>query len=182
MAIMYGADAVYLGGEQFGLRAYAGNFSLGDLKEGIDFAHSRGKKVYLTMNIIPHNEDFEGMPEYIRTVRNAGVDAIIFSDPGVFDLIRREAPDMELHLSTQANNTNWRSALFWHRLGVKRIILARELSLDEIREIRKNTPRELNSRYCSWRNVFHTRKMPPQLHDGARLKPRALRPSRGSTT
>ncbi|MGI6669649.1 MAG: peptidase U32 family protein [Acetivibrionales bacterium] len=143
MAIMYGADAVYLGGEQFGLRAYAGNFSLGDLKEGIDFAHSRGKKVYLTMNIIPHNEDFEGMPEYIRTVRNAGVDAIIFSDPGVFDLIRREAPDMELHLSTQANNTNWRSALFWHRLGVKRIILARELSLDEIREIRKNTPREL---------------------------------------
>jgi putative protease len=143
MAIIYGADAVYLGGEEFGLRAYAGNFSLRDLKEGIDFAHSRGKKIYLTMNIIPHNDDFEGMPEYIREVRDAGVDAIIFSDPGVFDLIRREAPDMELHLSTQANNTNWRSAQFWHRLGVKRIILARELSLDEIREIRNNTPEDL---------------------------------------
>ncbi|MGE5613655.1 MAG: peptidase U32 family protein [Bacillota bacterium] len=143
MAIVYGADAVYLGGEEFGLRAYAGNFGPRDLKEGIHFAHSKGKKVYLTMNIIPHNEDFKGMPEYIREVRDAGVDAIIFSDPGVFDLIRREAPDMELHLSTQANNTNWRSALFWHRHGVKRIILARELSLDEIREIRKNTPEDL---------------------------------------
>ncbi len=143
MAIMYGADAVYLGGEEFGLRASAGNFGMDELKEGISFAHSRGKRVYVTMNIIPHNEDFDGMPEYIRQVRELGADAVIFSDPGIFDLLRQEAPDMELHLSTQANNTNWRSASFWHRQGVKRIILARELSLNEIREIRQNTPKDL---------------------------------------
>jgi len=143
MAILYGADAVYLGGEEFGLRANAGNFGPEELKKGVEFAHLRGKKVYLTMNIIPHNEDFDGMPEYIRQVRQAGVDAVIFSDPGVFDMLRQEAPEMELHLSTQANNTNWRSAVFWHRQGVKRIILARELSLDEIREIRRNTPEDL---------------------------------------
>ncbi len=143
MAVMYGADAVYLGGEEYGLRASAGNFSRDELMEGISFAHERGKKVYLTMNIIPHDEDFKGMAEYIRQVREMGVDAVIFSDPGIFELLRQEAPDMELHLSTQANNTNWRSAAFWHRHGVKRIILARELSLDEIREIRKNTPPDL---------------------------------------
>ncbi len=143
MAILYGADAVYLGGEEFGLRASAGNFGLQELREGIAFAHSHGKRVYVTMNVIPHNEDFEGMPEYIRQVRDAGADAVIFSDPGVFDLLRQEAPDMELHLSTQANNTNWRSASFWHRLGVKRVILARELSQDEISEIRRNVPAEL---------------------------------------
>lgn len=143
MAIIYGADAVYLGGEEFGLRASAGNFGSDELKEGISFAHSRGKKVYVTMNIIPHNEDFDGMPEYIRKLRDMGADAVIFSDPGIFDMLRQVAPDMELHLSTQANNTNWRSAAFWHRQGVKRIILARELSLGEIREIRKNVPKDL---------------------------------------
>jgi putative protease len=143
MAIVYGADAVYLGGEEFGLRASAGNFGPDELREGIAFAHSKGKRVYLTMNIIPHNEDFEDMPEYIRQVRDSGIDAIIFSDPGVFDLIRQEAPQMELHLSTQANNTNWRSASFWYRMGVKRIILARELSLNEIKDIRGNVPEDL---------------------------------------
>ena len=143
MAIIYGADAVYLGGEEFGLRASAGNFGSDEMKEGISFAHSRGKKVYVTMNIIPHNEDFDGMPEYIRKLRDMGADAVIFSDPGIFDMLRQVAPDMELHLSTQANNTNWRSAAFWHRQGVKRIILARELSLGEIREIRKNVPKDL---------------------------------------
>ncbi len=143
MAVIYGADAVYLGGEEFGLRASAGNFSAEDLAEGIAFAHDRGKKVYMTMNIIPHNEDFENMPDYIRQVRDAGVDAVIFSDPGIFDMLRQEAPEMELHLSTQANNTNWRSASFWHRMGVKRVILARELSLQEISEIRRNVPADL---------------------------------------
>lgn len=143
MAILYGADAVYLGGEEFGLRASAGNFGSDDLKEGIKFAHSRGKKIYVTMNIIPHNEDFKEMPGYIRELREIGADAVIFSDPGVFDLLRGEAPELELHLSTQANNTNWRSAAFWHRLGVKRVILARELSLEEIREIRSNVPESL---------------------------------------
>lgn len=143
MAIIYGADAVYLGGEEFGLRASAGNFSMEELKEGIDFAHSRGKKVYVTMNIIPHNEDLEGMPGYIRQISELGADAVIFSDPGVFDLLHQEAPDMELHISTQANNTNWRSAAFWHRQGVKRVILARELSISEIKDIRKNVPGDL---------------------------------------
>jgi len=143
MAVIYGADAVYLGGEEFGLRAFAGNFTREELKEGIEFAHERGKKVYITMNIIPHNEDFEGMPEYIRWIREAGADAIIFSDPGVLELIKQEAPDMELHLSTQANNTNWRSASFWHKQGVKRIILARELSFKEIRQIRDQVPDSL---------------------------------------
>ena len=143
MAVIYGADAVYLGGEGYGLRAYAGNFSDGELREGIAFAHARGRKVYLTMNIIPHSKDLEGMAEYISRVRGMGVDAVIFSDPGIFELLREHAPDMELHLSTQANNTNWRSAAFWHRHGVKRIILARELSIDEIREIRRNVPEDL---------------------------------------
>lgn len=143
MAVIYGADAVYLGGEEFGLRASAGNFNREELSEGIHFAHSHGKKVYLTMNIIPHNEDFEGMPEYIRQVKEAGVDAVIFSDPGIFDMLRQEAPELELHLSTQANNTNWRSASFWHRMGVKRIILARELSLGEISDIRQRVPKDL---------------------------------------
>jgi putative protease len=143
MAVVYGADAVYLGGEEYGLRAAAGNFSENELREGIAFAHTRGRRVYLTMNIIPHNEDFEGMAEYIARVRDMGLDAVIFSDPGVFELLHEHAPDMELHLSTQANNTNWRSAAFWHRHGVKRIILARELSADEIREIRRNVPEDL---------------------------------------
>jgi Collagenase and related proteases len=143
MAIIYGADAVYAGGEEFGLRAYADNFSMEDLKVGIDFAHTRNKKIYLTMNIIPHNEDLENMGEYIKQVSDLGVDAIILSDPGVFSMVREAAPDMEIHLSTQANNTNWKSAQFWYKHGVKRIILARELSLNEILEIRKLTPPEL---------------------------------------
>ncbi len=143
MAIIYGADAVYMGGEAYGLRAFAENFTLDEMKEGIDFAHSRGKRVYLTMNIIPHNEDLKGMPEYVHYVSELGVDAIIISDPGVFSIVKEANPDMEIHLSTQANNTNWKSALFWHRLGVKRIILARELSLEEISEIREKTPEDL---------------------------------------
>lgn len=143
MAIIYGADAVYAGGEEFGLRAYADNFSLEELKTGVDFAHSRNKKVYLTMNIIPHNEDLENMHAYVGQVEKAGVDAIILSDPGVFSIVREVAPDIEIHLSTQANNTNWKSAEFWHKHGIKRIILARELSLSEIKRIREMTSPEL---------------------------------------
>jgi putative protease len=143
MAILYGADAVYAGGEEFGLRAYAGNFTREELGEGVAFAHERGKKVYLTMNIIPHNADLEGMADYARQAAGLGVDAVIFSDPGVYSIVRDVVPEMELHLSTQANNTNWRSAAFWHANGVKRIILARELSLGEVREIRERTPEEL---------------------------------------
>jgi len=143
MAVIYGADAVYAGGEEYGLRAYADNFSEQDLRAGIEFAHARGKKVYLTMNIIPHNEDLEGMADYVLKARDMGVDAIILSDPGVFSIVKETAPDMEIHLSTQANNTNWRSAKFWYDHGVKRIILARELSLKEIKEIRERVPEDL---------------------------------------
>lgn len=143
MAILYGADAVYIGGEEYGLRASADNFSLDDMQKGISFAHSHGKKVFLTMNIIPHNDDLKEMDQYIKEVVNLGIDAIILSDPGVFSIVREAAPEIEIHLSTQANNTNWRSAKFWYEHGVKRIILARELSLDEIRDIRSKLPEAL---------------------------------------
>lgn len=143
MAIAYGADAVYFGGDEYGLRAYAGNFSMEEMAEGISFAHGKGRKAYLTVNIIPHNDDLKEMPEYIGKVCGMGVDAIILSDPGVYSIVREVAPETAIHLSTQANNTNWRSARFWFEHGVRRIILSRELSLDEILEIRKKTPDEL---------------------------------------
>ncbi|NLI58241.1 MAG: U32 family peptidase [Clostridium sp.] len=142
MAVIYGADAVYLAGTKFGLRASAGNFTYADLQKGVKFAHDRGKKVYLTMNIFPHNEDIEGMPEFIEKVSSIGIDAIILSDPGVFSLVKEAAPDMNIHLSTQANNTNWLSAKFWYENGVKRIVLARELSLKEIRQIKDKLPED----------------------------------------
>jgi putative protease len=140
MAIIYGADAVYLGGEEFGLRAGADNFTKEEMAEGIKFAHDRGKKVYITVNIIPHNEDLEGLPEYIKEIEEIGADAVILADPGIFSIVKETAPNLEIHLSTQANNTNYKSALFWHNLGVKRIVLARELSFKEIKEIRDKTP------------------------------------------
>ncbi|HHY76924.1 MAG TPA: U32 family peptidase [Clostridiales bacterium] len=143
MALIYGADAVYLGGERFGLRAQARNFTMKDLREGIEFAHNLGKKIYVTVNIIPHNEDLEGLSDYVKELQRIGVDALIFSDPGVFLIIKEAAPDMELHLSTQANNTNYKSAEFWYKQGVKRIILARELSLKEIKEIIDKSPKDL---------------------------------------
>lgn len=140
IAIAYGADAVYISGRQYGLRAFADNFSSTEMEESIRYAHKHGKRVYVTMNIFPRNEDFEGMKEYILFLNRVAVDAVIISDPGILDLIKETAPDMEIHLSTQANNTNWRSATFWHKQGVKRIILARELSIEEISEIREKTP------------------------------------------
>lgn len=144
IAIVYGADAVYLGGEAFGLRSYADNFSFADMNEGVGFAHLRGRKAYLTINIIPHNSDLEALPEYLANVSGIGFDGIILSDPGILTTVRKMLPDMEIHLSTQANNTNWASAVFWHEQGVKRIILARELSLEEIKEIRMKTPKSLD--------------------------------------
>ena len=143
MAIIYGADAVYLGGEKFGLRASAGNFNIEEIKEAVKFVHEKGKKLYVTVNIIPHNEDFIGLPEYLKELENAGVDAILFSDPGVYLAAKDSVPNMELHLSTQANNTNYRSAEFWHKLGVKRIVLARELSFEEITEIVEKSTKDL---------------------------------------
>ena len=135
MAVLYGADAVYIGGEEFGLRAKAGNFSKEDMKLGIGFAHEYGCKVYVTMNIIARNDDFEGMEDYIKEVRDMGADAVIVSDPGVFELVRRTAPGLQIHISTQANNTNFMSARFWRAQGASRIVVARELSCEEIARI-----------------------------------------------
>jgi putative protease len=143
MAIIYGADAVYIGGEKFGLRAAAGNFDIEEIKEAVKFVHENGKRIFVTVNIIPHNEDFIGLPEYLKELEEAGVDAIIFSDPGVYLAAKDSVPNMELHLSTQANNTNYRSAEFWHKQGVKRIVLARELSFEEISEIVEKSPEDL---------------------------------------
>jgi len=142
-AIIYGADAVYIGGQVFGLRAAAKNFSLEEMKEGIEFAHVRGKRVFLVLNIIPHNEDIHYLEQYIEQIKDLGLDAIILSDPGTFMFVKQYAPSLEVHLSTQANNTNFMSANFWHAQGVKRVILARELSFDEISEIRAKTPMTL---------------------------------------
>lgn len=135
MAVIYGADAVYIGGEKYGLRAAAGNFTLDEIKEGAKFAHDNGRRVYVTVNIIPHNEDLEGLEEYLKSLEDAGADALIVSDPSIIMTAREAVPDMPLHLSTQASNTNYKSAEFWHSQGIKRIVLARELSFEEIREI-----------------------------------------------
>lgn len=143
MAYIYGADAVYIGGEKFGLRAAAGNFDIEEIREAAEFAHSLGKKLYITVNIIPHNEDLEGLPEYLRQLEAARVDALIVSDPSIIMMAREEIPQMELHLSTQASNTNYKSALFWHKQGVSRIVLARELSFEEIRETVAKSPETL---------------------------------------
>ncbi len=134
-AIVYGADAVYLGGEAFGLRAGAGNFSFDDMAEGIAFAHERGRKVYVTVNIFAHNKDLAALPDYLRKVAELGADAILVSDPGVFQIAREVVPNLSIHISTQANNTNWQTAMFWQKLGAERIVLARELSLAEVGEI-----------------------------------------------
>ncbi|MEE1224246.1 MAG: U32 family peptidase C-terminal domain-containing protein [Clostridia bacterium] len=143
MAIMYGADAVYIGGEAYSLRTAAENFSISDMKEGIQYAHERGKKVYLTANIIPHNEDINEFENYIKEIRPLGFDAVLISDLGMFDMMRTLAPEIPIHVSTQANNVNWRSAAMWHKLGASRVVLAREMSFEEIAEIRKKIPSDL---------------------------------------
>ncbi len=139
-AIMYGADAVYIGGEAFSLRVAAKNFTLAEIEEGIRFAHDRGKKVYITANIIPHNADLKHFPDFVHEVDRLGADAIIVADLGTFSIVREVAPNLDVHISTQANNTNYKSAQMWHKLGAKRIILARDLSFGEIKEIRENLP------------------------------------------
>ena len=142
-AVIYGADAVYIGGEAFSLRAAADNFDRDTMNEGLKFAHDRGRKVYVAVNIFPHNADLKALPSYIKSLYESGVDAILVSDPGVFSIAREAAPDLEIHISTQANNVNYKSAEFWHKLGAKRIVLARELSLREIKEIREHVPDDL---------------------------------------
>lgn len=142
-AVIYGADAVYIGGEAFGLRAKAKNFSNQEMKEGIAFAHERGAKVYITANILAHNQDLAGVEAYFHELKEIRPDALIISDPGVFAIARRILPDMELHISTQANNTNYGTYRFWYELGAKRVVSARELSLAELKEIRANIPEDM---------------------------------------
>ena len=133
IAITYGADAVYIGGPGFGLRASAKNFSMKEIDDAVQYAHARGKKVYITVNIIPHNDDLIGLEDYLHRLYIAGVDAIIVSDPGILMMAKEIVPELDIHLSTQANNTNYLGARFWEKLGVRRIVVARELSLQEIR-------------------------------------------------
>ncbi|MBO5364390.1 MAG: U32 family peptidase C-terminal domain-containing protein [Clostridia bacterium] len=142
-AFLYGADAVYIGGEEFSLRVAAENFTLEEMREGIAFAHARGGKVYLTANIIPHNRDIEAYAQYLNEVKDMGLDAVILSDLGMFQVTRELAPDLEIHVSTQANNVNYRSARAWRDMGAKRVILAREMSLAEIKEIREKVQPDL---------------------------------------
>lgn len=142
-AVRYGADAVYIGGEAFGLRAKAHNFTLPEMEEGIQFAHAHDCKVYLTVNIFAHNADLSGIREYFRSLQNISIDALIISDPGVVMLAKELLPNVEIHISTQANNTNYETYKFWYQLGAKRVVSARELSLNEIAEIRKQIPEEM---------------------------------------
>lgn len=135
-AFAYGADAVYIGGEEYSLRVAADNFTMRQMAEAVDYAHTLGKKVYLTANVIPHNADVEDYALYIAEAAATGVDAAIISDLGLFQITKEVCPELDIHISTQANNVNYKSAEMWHKLGAKRVILARELSLEEMREIR----------------------------------------------
>ncbi|WP_066873151.1 peptidase U32 family protein [Clostridium mediterraneense] len=141
-AIDFGADAVYIGGSKLNLRAFADNFTNEQIAEGVKYAHERGRKVYVTMNVFPHNADLHGLEEYIEGLAKLNVDAIIVADPSIIVTAKQVAPELEIHLSTQANNVNWRAAKFWYDQGVKRIVLARELSFREIKSIKENLPEE----------------------------------------
>ncbi len=142
-AIDYGADAVYIGGEAFSLRAAAENFSRADMEEGLKYAHDRGKKVYLTANIIPHNADVDEFEKFVDEIKDMGFDAVLIADLGLFDIMREKAPEIPIHISTQANNVNYRSAIAWHKMGAKRVVLGREMSFKEIAEFQKRIPQDL---------------------------------------
>lgn len=142
-AVIFGADAVYIGGEAFGLRAKAKNFSSEDMRAGIAFAHAHNVKVYVTVNILAHNRDLRGVREYLTELKDMAPDALIIADPGIFEMAKEICPEIERHISTQANNTNYATYRFWWKQGAKRVVSARELSLGEIREIRENIPEEM---------------------------------------
>ncbi len=143
IAVIFGADAVYIGGEAFGLRAKARNFSPEDMAEGIAFAHVHGVKVYVTVNILAHNYDLEGVRKYLGELKELKPDGLIIADPGIFMYAKEICPEIERHISTQANNTNYETYRFWYELGAKRVVTARELSLQEIREIREHIPEDM---------------------------------------
>lgn len=139
-AIIYGADAVYIGGEKLGLRVASKNFDDAQMKEGIEFAHQRGKKVYITCNITAHNDDLDGVDEYFKNLEELGADALIISDPAFVQIAKESVPNMQLHLSTQANTTNYMTAKFWQSQGISRIVAARELSIQELAKIKEKCP------------------------------------------
>ena len=143
VAVMFGADAVYIGGEAFGLRAKAKNFSLDEMREGIAFAHAHDVKVYVTANILAHNYDLDGVRTYFEELKEIKPDGLIIADPAIFEIAGEVCPEIDRHISTQANNTNYGTYKFWHKLGATRVVTARELSLEEIKEIRANIPDEL---------------------------------------
>ena len=143
IAVVVGADAVYIGGEAFGLRAKAKNFTHEDMAEGIAFAHEHGVKVYVTVNILAHNDDLPGVREYLQELKELKPDALIIADPGIYMYAKEICPEIERHISTQANNTNYETYRFWYKLGAKRVVTARELSLKEIREIREHIPDDM---------------------------------------
>ncbi|MCF0229626.1 MAG: U32 family peptidase, partial [Parasporobacterium sp.] len=143
VAVKYGADAVYIGGEVFSLRANAHNFTLDEMREGISFAHEHGVKVYVTANILAHNRDLDEAESYFKELKDIGPDALIISDPGIFTLARKLLPETDIHISTQANNTNYGTYNFWHDLGATRVVSARELSLSEIKELRSRIPESM---------------------------------------
>ncbi|MDO4976458.1 MAG: peptidase U32 family protein, partial [Eubacteriales bacterium] len=142
-AVLYGANAVYIGGEMYGLRAKAKNFSREDMAEGIRYAHEHGVKVFVTANIVAHNADLPGVEEYFKDLKELGPDALIISDPGVFSIARRVCPEIDVHISTQANSTNYATYNFWHDMGATRVVAARELSLNELAQIREHIPEEM---------------------------------------
>lgn len=142
-AVIFGADAVYIGGEAYGLRAKAKNFSMEDMREGIAFAHARGAKVYVTVNILAHNDDLPGVEKYLKELKELRPDALIIADPAIFQMAGEICPEIERHISTQANNTNYGTYCFWWNQGAKRVVSARELSLKEIKEIREHIPEEM---------------------------------------
>ena len=142
-AVVFGADAVYIGGEAFGLRAKAKNFSLEDMDAGIKFAHEHNAKVYITANILAHNNDLDGARQYFTELKALKPDALIISDPGMFTIAKEICPEIDIHISTQANNTNYMTYDFWYKQGATRVVSARELSLQEIKEIREHIPPEM---------------------------------------
>ena len=155
-AVIFGADAVYIGGEAFGLRAKAKNFSMEDMKEGIAFAHEHDVKVYVTANILAHNEDLPGVRKYFEELKEIKPDALIIADPGVFEIAKEVCPEIERHISTQANNTNYGTYNFWYKQGASRVVSARELSLEEnTKKLRANIPEGSGNRdICTWSDVY----------------------------
>ena len=176
MAVAYGADAVYLAGPDFGMRSFAGNFTPEELKQAVELCHSRGVALHVTCNTMPRNEEVKRLPEWLEYLESVGADAVILADVGTLALAAAHAPHVERHISTQASVVNYQSARAWHQLGAKRVILARELSLDEIREIRDKTPPELELEVFAHGQLL--RPVPAvQLHDGPGLQPGGLRPA-----